>query len=243
MARLLGASRSRRGDRGRRMGIPAATRQAARVARVVDGNRPAGEGAAWCWRDHHHLRDRAARSGSAGPRRESAHDGRIDAHARRFLVCRRRARFPAWRDPTARGGSRLVKKWGEVALGIVTSIGGFLEVGSIATATQGGAEFGYQLAWVVVLGTLGLAMLMEMTGRLAAVSKRTYADLLRERFGFRFFVLPLVAVFVVSLLVLASEIGGASIALELASGIGYRWWALVRSEERRGGEECRSRGA
>ena len=119
-----------------------------------------------------------------------------------------------------------MKKWSEVALGIVTSIGGFLEVGSIATATQGGAEFGYQLAWVVVLGTLSLALLMEMTGRLAAVSKRSYADLLRERFGFRFFVVPLVAVFVVSLLVLASEIGGVSIALELASGVGYRWWAI-----------------
>jgi Mn2+/Fe2+ NRAMP family transporter len=119
-----------------------------------------------------------------------------------------------------------VKKWGELALGVVTSIGGFLEVGSIATATQGGAEFGYQLAWVLVLGIIGLAFLMEMTGRLAAVSKRTYADLLRERFGFRFFVVPLVAVFVVSLLVLASEIGGVSIALELATGIDFHWWAI-----------------
>ena len=96
-----------------------------------------------------------------------------------------------------------MKKWGEVALGVVTSIGGFLEVGSIATSTQGGAEFGYQLAWALLLGTLSLAFLMEMTGRLAAVSKRTYGDLLRERFGYRFFLLPLVAVLVVSFLVLS----------------------------------------
>jgi len=119
-----------------------------------------------------------------------------------------------------------VKKWGELALGIVTSIGGFLEVGSIATSAQGGAEFGYQLAWVLLIGTLSLAMLMEMTGRIAAVSKRTYADLLRERFGYRFFILPLVAVFVVSLLVLTSEIGGVSIALQLATGVEFRWWAV-----------------
>ena len=66
-----------------------------------------------------------------------------------------------------------MKKWGEVALGIVTSIGGFLEIGSIATAAQGGAEFGYQLAWAVVLGVAALAMLMEMTGRLSVVSGRT----------------------------------------------------------------------
>ena len=119
-----------------------------------------------------------------------------------------------------------MKKWGEVALGVVTSIGGFLEVGSIATSTQGGAEFGYQLAWALLLGTLSLAFLMEMTGRLAAVSKRTYGDLLRERFGYRFFLLPLAAVLVVSFLVLASEIGGVSIALQMATGIPFPWWAI-----------------
>jgi Mn2+/Fe2+ NRAMP family transporter len=119
-----------------------------------------------------------------------------------------------------------MKKWGEIALGVITSIGGFLEVGSIATSMQGGAEFGFQLAWVLLLGVAGLAFLMEMTGRLAAVGRRTYADLVRERFGYRFFMLPLVAVFAVSLLVLASEIGGVSIALQMASGIAFRWWAI-----------------
>ena len=119
-----------------------------------------------------------------------------------------------------------MKKWGEVALGVVTCIGGFLEVGSIATSAQGGAEFGYQLAWVLLLGTLSLAILMEMTGRLAAVSRRSYGDLLRERFGYRFFLLPFLAVFIVSLLVLASEIGGVAIALQLATGVAFRWWAI-----------------
>lgn len=119
-----------------------------------------------------------------------------------------------------------MKKIGEVALGVVTGIGGFLEAGSIATASQAGAEFGFQLAWVVALGTLALAFLMEMTGRLAAVSHRTYVDLLRERFGVRFFTLPLVAVLVVSFLALAAEIGGASTALAMATGIPLRWWPL-----------------
>jgi Mn2+/Fe2+ NRAMP family transporter len=119
-----------------------------------------------------------------------------------------------------------MKKWGEISLGVITSMGGFLEVGSIATAAQGGAEYGYQLAWAIVLGVLGLACLMEMTGRLSAVSGRTYVDLLRERFGIRFFVAPLVAVLVVSFMVLASEIGGVSLALQMATGVDYRWWAL-----------------
>jgi Mn2+/Fe2+ NRAMP family transporter len=119
-----------------------------------------------------------------------------------------------------------MKKWAEIALGVVTSIGGFLEAGSLATSTQAGAEFGYALAWVLLLGIASLAFLMEMTGRLAAVSGRTYADLLRERFGYRFFVLPLLAVFLVSVLVLASEIGGVALALQLATGIAFRWWAI-----------------
>ena len=119
-----------------------------------------------------------------------------------------------------------VKKWGEVALGVVTSIGGFLEVGSIATSVQGGAEFGFQLAWALALGTICLAILMEMTGRLAAVSGRSYVDLLREHMGIRFFIIPLVAVLVPSFLVLVSEIGGVAIGLQMATGIAFRWWAI-----------------
>ena len=120
-----------------------------------------------------------------------------------------------------------MKKWAEVALGLVTGIGGFLEIGSIATTAQAGAEFGVQLAWVLLVGTIGLAFLMEMSGRLAAVSRRTFVDQLRERFGVRFFMAPLAAMLIVSLLVIASEIGGICLALELATGIGIRWWALV----------------
>ena len=119
-----------------------------------------------------------------------------------------------------------MKKWAEVALGVVTSIGGFLEVGSIATSLQGGANFGFQLAWALVLGTICLAILMEMSGRLAAVSERSYVDLLREHMGVRFFMIPMVAVLVTSFLVLVSEIGGVAIGLQMATGIDFRWWAV-----------------
>jgi Mn2+/Fe2+ NRAMP family transporter len=119
-----------------------------------------------------------------------------------------------------------MKKWAEVALGVVTSMGGFLEVGSIATSIQAGAAFGFQLGWALALGTICLAVLMEMTGRLAAVSGRSYADLLREHMGVRFFVIPLVAVMVPSVLVLVSEIGGVAIGLQMATGVAFRWWAI-----------------
>ena len=45
-----------------------------------------------------------------------------------------------------------MKKILEIALGIVTSVGGFLEIGSIATAAQAGAEYSFHLIWAIVLG-------------------------------------------------------------------------------------------
>jgi Mn2+/Fe2+ NRAMP family transporter len=115
----------------------------------------------------------------------------------------------------------------EIALGLVTGIGGFLEAGSLATSAQAGASFGFQLVWAIALGTICIAFLVEMAGRLAAVSKHTLPDAMRERFGIRFFTVPLIAVVLVSFLVLASEIGGVSLALQLATGIRFQWWAPV----------------
>src|SRR3954468_8120326 len=117
-----------------------------------------------------------------------------------------------------------MKKLGEVALGVVTSVGGFLEIGSIATAAQGGAGWRYQLLWAVLLGGLCSIFLVEMSGRFAAASGHTIAAAMRERFGFDFFLIPLISVVVVSIMVLAAELGGTCVALELATGVAYEWW-------------------
>ena len=118
------------------------------------------------------------------------------------------------------------KKYFEVALGILTSTGGFLEVGSIATAAQAGASYGYQLTWVLALGTICVIFLVEMSGRLAAVGGHPLPAAVRERFGFNFYVIPFVAQTGIDLLVLASEVGGCALALQLVTGIDYRWWAV-----------------
>ena len=114
----------------------------------------------------------------------------------------------------------------EIALGIVTSIGGFLDVGAIATAAEAGSSFEFHLIWAIVLGTICVIALVEMSGRLAAVSKHTLADAVRERLGFNFFIFPLIAEVIVDFLVLGAEIGGVCIALQLVTGISFQWWAL-----------------
>ena len=114
----------------------------------------------------------------------------------------------------------------KVALGILTSIGGFLEVGAIATAATAGATHGYSLIWALVLGTICIIFLVEMSGRLAAVSKRAVADAVRERFGSNFFIVPLICEVGIDFLVIASEIGGVSLALQLVTGVPFRVWAI-----------------
>lgn len=114
----------------------------------------------------------------------------------------------------------------EIALGIITSIGGFLDVGAIATAAEAGSSFRFQLIWAILLGTVCVIFLVEMSGRLAAVSKHSLAAAMRERFGFNFYILPLVAEVIVDFLILGAEIGGVCIALQLVTGISFQWWAL-----------------
>jgi Mn2+/Fe2+ NRAMP family transporter len=117
-----------------------------------------------------------------------------------------------------------VKKIFNLALGIVTSIGGFVEVGSISTSTQAGAEFGFSLLWAIAIATVFLAALAEMAGRVAAVSKRSMAAAVRERFGIHYQIVPLTAELLIDTLLLTAELGGVAIAIKMLTGIGFQWW-------------------
>jgi Mn2+/Fe2+ NRAMP family transporter len=119
-----------------------------------------------------------------------------------------------------------VKKIFNLTLGIVASIGGFVEVGSISTAAQAGSEFGFSLLWAIAVATLFVAALAEMAGRVAAVGKRSLAAAVRERFGFHFQIVPLGAELAIDLLLLTAEVGGAAIAVKMLTGIGFQWWVL-----------------
>jgi Mn2+/Fe2+ NRAMP family transporter len=117
-----------------------------------------------------------------------------------------------------------VKKLLEIALGILTAVGGFVDIGDIVANSEAGARFGMSLAWVVVLGVLGILVYAEMAGRVATVSGRPVFDLVRERLGARAALVNLLASSLVNLLTLAAEIGGAALALQLASGASYLLW-------------------
>jgi manganese transport protein len=114
-----------------------------------------------------------------------------------------------------------VKRILGVFLGILTAIGGFVDMGDLVANAETGARFRMTLAWVVPVGVIGIIVYAEMSGRVAAVCGRPVFDLVRERLGPRFGFANLVASFAINLLTLTAEIAGVAIALSLVSSINY----------------------
>lgn len=112
-----------------------------------------------------------------------------------------------------------MKKLFAVALGILTAIGGFVDIGDLVTNAQVGARFGLSLAWVVVAGVLGICVFAEMSGRVAAVSGRATFDLVRERLGPRVGLLNLLASMLITFLTFVAEIGGVALSLQLVASV------------------------
>jgi Mn2+/Fe2+ NRAMP family transporter len=120
-----------------------------------------------------------------------------------------------------------VKQFLQIALGILSAIGGFVDIGDLVFNTQAGATFGFQLLWVVVVGVIGITVYSEMCGRVAAISERPVFDLVRERVGFSAGLGTLIASEIVNLMTCAAEVGGVAIALQLLSGLPYRALILL----------------
>jgi manganese transport protein len=115
----------------------------------------------------------------------------------------------------------------ELALGIMTALGGFVDIGELVFAVAAGAKFGLLLLWVVLLGTVGIAIFGEMSGRIAAVLKKPAFEVVRERFGFWPALGVLIASNLVNVLTCAAEVGGLAIVLQLVFGANYRLMLLA----------------
>ena len=111
-----------------------------------------------------------------------------------------------------------------VALGVLTAIGGFVDIGDLVTNSLVGARFGLSLAWATLVGLIGIVLFAEMSGRVAAVTGRATFDLVRERLGPRAGLANLVASFLVTGLTFIAEIGGVALSLELVTSVYYLLW-------------------
>jgi manganese transport protein len=96
-----------------------------------------------------------------------------------------------------------------------------VDIGDMVANGATGARFRMGLAWVVVLGVVGIVVYAEMAGRVAVMSRRPVFELVRERLGPGFGLANLAASFFINFLTLTAEIAGVAIALSLVSSVNY----------------------
>ena len=107
--------------------------------------------------------------------------------------------------------------------GLIASSAGN-DAGGIATYSAAGAQFGYDLIWVMVIITVSLAVVQEMGARLGAATGRGLLDLIRERFGIGWALLAMGTLFIANSGIIVSEFLGIGAAAEL---FGVSKWVVV----------------
>lgn len=110
----------------------------------------------------------------------------------------------------------------ELFLGILTAVGGFVEIGELTFMMNAGSKFDYRLLWVVALGVVGIIVYGEIAGRIAAVRGQGVFNVIRERAGARLGLLTVTSSLLVCLLTCAAEIGAIALLWKLLSGWPYR---------------------
>ena len=98
--------------------------------------------------------------------------------------------------------------------GVITGLAGN-DAGGVATYTAAGAEHGYALLWLLVLSSLGLVVVQEMSVRMAVVTGKGLSDLIRERFGVRWTILAMLALFIANASNVIAEYAGIGASLGL----------------------------
>lgn len=111
-----------------------------------------------------------------------------------------------------------MKKILGITLGIMTALGGFIDLGQIVFTLQAGALFGYALLWAIVLGTAAIIVYMEMCGRIAVVAREPVFSVVRTQLGFKAGLITLIASNLLDLITCAAELAGVAILLNLVSG-------------------------
>lgn len=109
---------------------------------------------------------------------------------------------------------RLITFLGLLGPGLVSAIAGD-DAGGIGTYSVVGAKYGYDLLWALVIIIIALTVVQEMTARLAVVTGKGLADLIREQFGVRTTAFAMLTLFIANAAVTISEFVGIAAASEL----------------------------
>src|SRR5947199_7658932 len=111
------------------------------------------------------------------------------------------------------------------------------DAGGIATYASAGASYGYGLLWAMVVVTVFVGVVQEMSARMGAVTGKGFSDLVRESFSLRTTAFVLVTLFVANAGIIfsefigiaaASELFGVSRYLSVPLAAGLVWLLIVR---------------
>ncbi|MGN6589375.1 MAG: NRAMP family divalent metal transporter [Sphingomicrobium sp.] len=110
----------------------------------------------------------------------------------------------------------------ELTLGIMTAVGGFVDISQLVFSGQAGSLFGYSLISAFAISTIGIMVFGEMCGRVAAVAHQPVFSLIRHRLGLKLGMFTLAASLLSTLITCAAEIGGLGLILNHLTGAPYR---------------------
>jgi manganese transport protein len=120
-----------------------------------------------------------------------------------------------------------MKKFLQIALGVIAALGGFVDIGELVFNSQAGGNFGYKTLWAIPVGVLGIIVYAELSGRVAIATKKANMDLVRERYPHWLSTITLVFGLAVCLITLSAELGGMGLLLHYVLGWNEGFFALV----------------
>src|SRR5574341_495475 len=104
---------------------------------------------------------------------------------------------------------------------------GYMDPGNWATDIEGGARFGYQLIWVLLMSNLMAILLQTLSARLGLVTGRDLAQACREGYprpiGYMLWFLCEIAIAACDL----AEVLGTAIGLNLLFGLPLVWGVMI----------------
>src|SRR3982750_327732 len=115
----------------------------------------------------------------------------------------------------------------EITLGIMTAVGGFVDISELVFAAKAGSQFGYALIWVFAFATIGIIVFSEMSGRVAAVAHQPVFSLMRHRLGLKLGLVTLAASIIANLITCPAALGGVALILNYMTGAPYLLMAVL----------------
>ncbi len=89
------------------------------------------------------------------------------------------------------------------------------DAGGITTYASVGASYGYEMLWGLLLITISLGIVQEMSARMGAVTGKGLSDLIREEFGVKWTLVAMLTLLFSNMATTAAEFAGIAAAMEI----------------------------